>query len=93
MGIHTRPIMEVNETVNARGPVNTGWCATRCCLFEGGGGPLVLGRISMQRRYMRRTSAHVAYCVSMARERQGLDRDELHVNLGCLRKCAKVAGI
>ena len=34
-----------------------------------------------------------ARLVSMARERRGLDRDELHVNLGCLRKCAKVAGI
>jgi hypothetical protein len=32
-------------------------------------------------------------CVSMASDRQGLDRDELHVDLGCLRKCAQVAGI
>jgi hypothetical protein len=32
-------------------------------------------------------------CVSMAGDRQSLDRDELHVDLGCLRKCAKVAGI
>ena len=26
-------------------------------------------------------------------ERQGLERDKLYVNLGCLRKCVKVAGI
>jgi hypothetical protein len=36
---------------------------------------------------------NAAYRVSKAGERQGLDRDELHVNLGCLRKCAQVAGI
>jgi hypothetical protein len=34
-----------------------------------------------------------AYRVSKAGERQGLDRDELYVNLGCLRKCVQVAGI
>jgi hypothetical protein len=34
-----------------------------------------------------------AYRVSKAGERQGLNRDELYVNLGCLRKCVQVAGI
>jgi hypothetical protein len=45
-----------------------------------------------------RKRALAAYCVSMGGratsvERRGLERDELYVNLGCLRKCAQVAGI
>ncbi len=39
------------------------------------------------------TYSHAAYRVSKAGERQGLNRDELYVNLGCFRKGAQVAGI
>lgn len=39
------------------------------------------------------TCARAAYRVPRAGERQGLNRDELYVNLGCLRKCVQVAGI
>jgi|HubBroStandDraft_6_1064221.scaffolds.fasta_scaffold463332_2 hypothetical protein len=38
-------------------------------------------------------TAHAAYRVSKAGERQGLNRDELYVNLGCLRKCVQIVGI
>ena len=37
--------------------------------------------------------ASAAYRASNAGERPGLNRDELYVNLGCLRKCVQVAGI
>jgi hypothetical protein len=34
-----------------------------------------------------------AFGVAAHRAAQGLDRDELYVNLGCLGECAQVAGI
>ncbi len=47
----------------------------------------------MHRRFGVESSASAAYRVSKAGERPGLNRDELYVNLGCLRKCVQVAGI
>jgi hypothetical protein len=38
-------------------------------------------------------TAHAAYRVSKAGERQGLNRDEFYVDLGRLRKCVQVVGI